>query len=116
MEISYLYLQNLFLDKGSPSKHYDLVLYLHEELEGGQMQWLYYYVCHKTRTLFWVHDYNAMDILSEVFWVGSPTHVSASPISSSSCRLCLLIRFSEHRLEALYWCFCRAELDLNCIN
>ena len=114
IETAYTYLQNALVVKGSPSKNYDLVLDLHEE--GGQMQWFYYYACHKERCLFWLDAYDAKYMLSEVLWVGPHTHVSAYPILSPIYYLFLLIRFSEHRLEDLYWYFCYAELDPECMD
>ncbi|KAN0131684.1 hypothetical protein V8E53_010526 [Lactarius tabidus] len=66
-----------------PSNNYDLVLDI-MRTEDGRMQWSYYYACHETRCLFWLHLYDANHIISEVFCVTSPAHV-------------------KHRLEALYW-------------
>ena len=111
IEIAYRYLQNCLPAGGTPSKNYDLVLDMLKE--GGQIQWFYYYACHKTRCLFWLETYDAEDMISEVYWVASAAHISASPILSSIYGLFLLIRFLEHRLEALYWYLCQAELDLN---
>ncbi|KAH9026186.1 hypothetical protein EDB85DRAFT_176673 [Lactarius pseudohatsudake] len=82
IEARFLSLQDRLPADGSLPKNYDLVLDKHEE--GGQMQWFYYYAHHDTRCLFWLEPYAARDMLSEVYWVGSPAHV-------------------KHRLEALYW-------------
>ena len=111
---SHSYLQKIWPVENPPSNNYDLVLDMHEE--GGRMQWFYYYACHETRCLFWLETYDAKDMILEVFWVASPTHVSASPILLSKFCLSQPNHFSEHRLEALYWCFCYAELDLGCID
>ena len=111
IEIAYRYLQNNLPAEGTPSKNYDLVFDTLED--GGQTQWFYYYACHKTRCLFWLEAYDAKDMISEVYWVASAAHVSASPILSPIYGLFRLIRFSVHRLEALYWYLCQAELDLN---
>jgi len=81
MEASYFYLRNNLPAEGSLPKNYDLVLDKHNE--GGQMQWFYYYAYHETRCLFWLENYDAKSVLSEVYWVGSPAHVSASPVLSS---------------------------------
>ncbi|KAI9458569.1 hypothetical protein BJY52DRAFT_1169896 [Lactarius psammicola] len=82
LEDSYLYLQSNLPAEGSLPKNYDLVLDKHEE--GGQMRWFYYYAYHETRCLFWLETYDAKEVLSEVYWIGSRAHV-------------------KHRLEALYW-------------
>ena len=108
------YLQTIWPAKNPPSNNCDLVLDMREE--GGQMQWFYYYACHETRCLFWLQAYDAKDMICEVFWVASPAHVSASPILFSVFCLFQPNRFSEHRLEALYWYFGHTELDLGCIN
>ena len=98
---SHSHLQKIWPLENPPSNNYDLVLDMHEE--GGQMQWFYYYACHETRCLFWLEAYDAKDMIFEVFWVASPAHVSASPILFSIFYLFRPNRFSEHRLEALYW-------------
>ncbi|KAN0127127.1 hypothetical protein V8E53_015065 [Lactarius tabidus] len=82
IEVPYRYLRKILPAKRIPSKNYDLVLDMHED--GGQMQWFYYYACHKKRCLFWLEAYDAKDMISEVYWVASAAHV-------------------KHRLEALYW-------------
>ncbi|KAH9074275.1 hypothetical protein EDB83DRAFT_2516038 [Lactarius deliciosus] len=82
IEARFLCLQDRLLAEESRPKNYDLVLDKHEE--DGYMQWFYYYAHHDTRCLFWLETYDAKDMLSEVYWVGSPAHV-------------------KHRLEALYW-------------
>ncbi|KAI0253090.1 hypothetical protein BJV78DRAFT_239576 [Lactifluus subvellereus] len=50
----------------------------------GQKRWSYYYACHETRCLFWLHTYDATNMISGVYGVRSPAHI-------------------KHRLEALYW-------------
>jgi predicted deacylase len=112
IEVTYRHLQKILPAERIPSKNYDLVLDMHEE--GGEMQWFYYYACHKKRCLFWLEAYDAKDMISEVYWVASAAHVSASPIlSSTRCLFQPVIRFTEHRLEALYWYTRYAEFDLN---
>jgi hypothetical protein len=85
-----------------PSNNYDLVLDI-MPTEDGRVQWSYYYACHETRCLFWLHPYDANHMISEVFCVTSPAHVSESQISSSISSPFSLTRRAEHRLEALYW-------------
>ena len=78
MEVFYDYLQNI-LRRDQPTiqlNDYDLVLDI-MHLQGGRIQWSYYYVCHKTRCLFWLHKCDATRIISELSGVKSPAHVSA---------------------------------------
>ena len=105
MEQFYSYLQKIISHDrlAIPSNNYDLVLDI-MPTEDGQMQWSYYYACHDTRCLFWLDLYDANYMISEVFYVTSPAHVSESQISSSILLRFLLIWCAEHRLEALYWC------------
>lgn len=86
-----------------PSNDYDLVLDI-MPTDDGRMQWSYYYACHETRCLFWLHLYDANHMISEVFWVTSPAHVSELQILSSILLPFPLTWCAEHRLEALYWC------------
>ena len=60
-----------------PSNNYDLVLDIMPTGD-GRVQWSYYYACHETRCLFWFHLYDAKHMISEVFSVTSPAHVSES--------------------------------------
>ncbi|SRR6266702_458370 len=84
MEEFYHYLQKILRDEELiiPSNNYDLVLDIMPK-EDGRIQWSYYYACHETRCLFWLDRYDANHMISEVFWVTSPAHVSASQVSSS---------------------------------
>ena len=105
MEQFYSYLQKIISHDrlAIPSNNYDLVLDI-MPTEDGQKQWSYYYACHDTRCLFWLDLYDANYMISEVFCVTSPAHVSESQILSSILLRFLLIWCAEHRLEALYWC------------
>jgi hypothetical protein len=58
---------------------------------GDRIQWSYYYACHETRCLFWLHIYDATNDLSELWGANSPAHISALQLSSSNRSLCLLI-------------------------
>ena len=105
MEEFYDYMQKVIIhgEFTIPSNNYDLVLDI-MRAEDGRMQWSYYYACHETRCLFWLHLYDANHMISEVFYVTSPAHVSESQILSSILLRFPLIWCAEHRLEALYWC------------
>ena len=60
-----------------PSDECDLVLEIvpAEDVEG--MAWCYYYVDHRSRTLFWLAPFNTDYLLAEVRGVTSPAHISA---------------------------------------
>ena len=62
-------------DLSIPSKNYDLVLDIIVK-DDGQISWSYYYACHDARCLFWLETFDASYILSELFGVRSPAHVS----------------------------------------
>jgi len=73
-----------------PSKNYDMVLDITLSQDNG-IQWSYYYACHDTRCLFWLDEYDAAYIASELDGVGSPAHLSASQ-AFTICGLFSLIR------------------------
>ncbi|KAI0306292.1 hypothetical protein B0F90DRAFT_1814217 [Multifurca ochricompacta] len=69
----------------SPSVEYDLVLDRTKTKDGKSFTWSYYYVDHKTRTLFWLDSYDGKyTLLSEARGLTEPGHV-------------------KFRLESLYW-------------
>ena len=84
-----------------PSENYDMVLDITLS-QDNDIQWSYYYACHDTRCLFWLDEYDAAHIASEVDGVESPAHLSASQ-AFTICALSSLIRRTGHRLESLYW-------------
>ena len=64
-------------DINFPTNHYDLVLDI-ITTEDNETIWAYYYVDHKTRTLFWLHYYECGDtLLREVHGAQEASHVSA---------------------------------------
>ena len=65
-----------------PSKNYDLVLDIMVTGD-DQISWSYYYACHEARCLFWLETYDASYMISELFGVKSPAHVSALHLSRS---------------------------------
>jgi len=84
MEDFYFYLQKIVrVDDLNLSKNCDLVLDIMPN-ENNEIQWSYYYACHDTRCLFWLDDYDAKFMTSELDGVESPAHL-------------------KHRLEDLYW-------------
>ena len=78
MEDFYHYLQRLVqTDQLSiPSKNYDLVMDI-TVTDDERISWSYYYACHEARCLFWLETYDASFMISELFGVKSPAHVSA---------------------------------------
>ena len=82
IEDFYDYLQRLLrIDNRSiPSKNYDLVLDI-MVTDDEQISWSYYYACHDARCLFWLETYDASYMISELFGVKSPAHVSTSHLS-----------------------------------
>ena len=63
-----------------PSKNYDLVLDI-MVTDDEQISWSYYYACHEARCLFWLETYDASYMISELFGVKSPAHVSTLHLS-----------------------------------
>jgi hypothetical protein len=84
MEDFYTYLQQLIVaDKLTiPSKNYDLVLDI-LVTDDERISWSYYYACHESRCLFWLEPYDASYMISELFGVKSPAHVSALELFDS---------------------------------
>ena len=78
IEEFYNYLQRLIRNDelSIPSKNYDLVLDI-MTTEDKRISWSYYYACHDARCLFWLETYDASYMISELFGVKSPAHVSA---------------------------------------
>ena len=77
IEDFYNYLQRLIHNDelSIPSKNYDLVLDI-RVTEDERIAWSYYYACHDARCLFWLETYDASFMISELFGVKSPAHVS----------------------------------------
>jgi hypothetical protein len=73
-----------------PSNNYDLVLDI-MPTEDGHIQWGYYYACHETRCLFWLETYDATFMISELYGVKSPAHISALHLSSPTPPLSSLV-------------------------
>ena len=63
-----------------PSKNYDLVLDI-MPTKDDRISWSYYYACHDERCLFWLETYDASFMISELFGVETPAHVSALYLS-----------------------------------
>ena len=118
MEDFYDYLQRIMQNDGVaiPSRNCDLTLDIMPTVD-GQTQWSYYYACHETRCLFWLDPFNATILISELFGVKSPAHVSAlymfilglpsvfesvpiNSITRASIRGTLLVRWLLCRLDS----------------
>ena len=104
METFYTYLgESLQANRiNIPSKDYDLVLDI-MATEEKKISWSYYYACHESRCLFWLKTYDASFMLSELFGVKSPAHVSALQLLHWNLPHFSLMLCAEHRLESLYW-------------
>ena len=104
MENFYIYLQEVMQADRIiiPSKAYDLVLDITVTQE-QEISWSYYYACHESRCLFWLKTYDASYMVSELFGVNSPAHVSALKLLPWNLLRFSLMLCAEHRLESLYW-------------
>ena len=82
IEHFYDYLQRLLQneEQSIPSKNYDLVLDI-MVTDDERISWSYYYACHDARCLFWLETYDASYMISELFGVKSPAHVSTLHLS-----------------------------------
>ena len=82
IEHFYDFLQRLLLNEELtiPSKNCDLVLDIMVTDE-DRISWSYYYACHDSRCLFWLETYDASYMLSELYGVKSPAHVSTLHLS-----------------------------------
>jgi hypothetical protein len=67
-------------DLSIPSNNYDLVLDI-RVTDDERISWSYYYACHEARCLFWLETYDATDMISDLFGVRTPAHVSALQLS-----------------------------------
>jgi hypothetical protein len=85
MEEFYFYIQGVLHHDGVAilSQNCDLVLDVVCIPDQG-VEWSYYYACHEARCLFWVNPYDATHLISELFGVRSPAHISASQTSLQS--------------------------------
>jgi len=86
IEYFYDYLQRLLrVDNLSiPSGGYDLVLDImvtDDSDDDKRISWSYYYACHEARCLFWLETYDASYMISELYGVKSPAHVSTLHLS-----------------------------------
>ena len=78
MEVFYRTLRKILRDDQLTiqSKNYDLVLDITPDKDN--IMWSYYYACHETRCLFWLDPYDGSEMISEIYGVECPAHVSAS--------------------------------------
>jgi hypothetical protein len=65
-----------------PSNNHDLVLDI-MPTDDERISWSYYYACHDKRCLFWLETYDATGLVSRLYGVKSPAHVSALHLSHS---------------------------------
>jgi len=99
MEKFYTYLQQLLrTDQLTiPSEDYDLVLDI-MATEDRRMSWSYYYACHESRCLFWLETYDASYMLSELYGVKAPAHVSTLKLPHPS-----FPQFPQCSMQSIAW-------------
>jgi hypothetical protein len=70
-----------------PTGDWELVLELGEDWETEEPICSYYFVCHSTRSLFWLHEFNLEGVLDNPRGVTEWTHVRESiPVSTKRFR------------------------------
>ena len=57
---------------------WELVLELEEDPETGNPVCSYYFVCHSTRCLFWLHEFDPKSALGELCGVTEKSHIRES--------------------------------------
>jgi hypothetical protein len=78
--------QRLQVGHSLDAASYDLVLD-RVETKDRKIIWQYYFVDHKTRTLFWLDHYDMTDLLCEVYGAWQPGHISGySPVHQDRLR------------------------------
>ena len=58
---------------------WELVLELRKDEETGDYTCSYYFVCHSTRCLFWLHEFDMESVLDDLCGVTEMTHIHESP-------------------------------------
>jgi len=71
---------------------WELALELREDRETGGSICSYYFVCHSTRCLFWLHELDPKDALVELYGVTEDTHIRESALVSGAHRTKNVIR------------------------
>ena len=110
MEMFYIYLQQILRSDQLtiPSGDYDLVLDI-MPIGDGRISWSYYYACHESRCLFWLETYDASYMLSELYGVKAPAHVSALQLSHSS-----FPQFPQCSMQSTAWSPFIGKSDIPC--
>ena len=58
-----------------PAGDWELALELGEDSETGKLFCWYYFACHSTRCLFWLHQFDLLDVLFDLRGVTELTHI-----------------------------------------
>ena len=85
-----------------PGDDWELALELGEDEETGEEFCSYYFVCHSTRSLFWLHDFDPHDALGGLRGVTELTHVRKSAPTPIRVPRTLSVRL-DLAVQALYW-------------
>ena len=78
-----------------PLGDYDLVLEL-KPTEDGPNQWHYYFVDHDSRALFWLHDFDATELVAEVTSISSDSPKFSLSQDSPFPSLYTILTYSSH--------------------
>ena len=71
-------IHKLMGDFPSLPEDWELALELGEDDDTGETICSYYFVCHTTRCLFWLHEFDLEDVLEKVGGVTEKTHIRES--------------------------------------
>ena len=62
---------------------WELALELGEDYETGELVCSYYFACHSTRCLFWLHELDLENVLEDLCGVTEKTHIRESALATS---------------------------------
>ena len=76
MEINrFLEAIDLIIDRSEMPADWELVLELARDGQTDRHVWAYYFVDHRTRALFWLHEHETDTIISDMRVVKSKAHI-----------------------------------------
>ena len=58
-----------------PTNDWELALELGKDSKTGELFCWYYFACHSTRCLFWLHQFDLLDVLFDLRGVTELTHI-----------------------------------------
>ena len=74
-----------------PVDDWELVLELGEDRETGELICFYYFVCHSSRCLFWLHEFDLESALNNLRGVSELTHIRESALTLNQTSLVLIL-------------------------